>query len=177
MMKVDSMLVYDRCLNNFIQTNQLMNDKDDYETIHLSNEDDDNTFLFEYEMSFFRALEKNNKANVKRHYRYILYKTVDPTSIFAYYMEPVRTIRFTGGMLEYIRESILYGISENILTEDPLYDIIIKYFNNSITTPFELKLEEIKDYPFVSPTFEAFIYVPMILFILEKWRKMFINNA
>lgn len=176
MMKVDSMLVYDRCLNNFIQTNQILSDRDDYETIHLSNEDDDNTFLFEYEMSFYRALEKNNKANVRKDYRYILYKSVDPTSVFAYYMEPVRTIRFTGGMLEYIRESILYGISENILTEDPLYDIIIKYFNNSITTPFELKLEEIKDYQFVSPTFEAYIYVPMILFILEKWRKMFIDN-
>lgn len=176
MMRVDNVLVYDRCLNNFIQTNQILNDKNDYDTIHLSNEDNDNTFLFEYEMSFFRALEKNNKAIVNSEYKYILYKSVDPTSIFGYYNEPVRTIRFSGGTLEYIRESILYGISHNILTEEPLYDIIIKYFNKSITTPFELKLEEIKNYPFVSPTMEAFIYVPMVLFILDKWRKMFLNN-
>lgn len=176
MMPIDNVWVYDRCLNNFIQTNQIMNSKEDYETIHLSNEDNDNTFLFEYELSFFRAVEKNNKVAVKPEYKYMLYKSVDPTSIFGYYREPVRTIRLSGGTETYIRESIITGIQTGILTEEPLYDIIIKYFNKSITSPFELRLEEIKNYPFVTPTMEAFIYVPIVLFILEEWKKMFISN-
>lgn len=176
MIRVDDILIYDRCLNNFIQTNQILNDPDDYESIYLSNEDYDNTFLYEYEASFFRAIEKNNKSIVKSEYKFMTYKSVDPTSMFGYYNEPVRTVRFTGGFMEYINISILQGISNNIITEEPLFDIIIKYFNKSISTPFELKLEEIKDYPFVSPTFEAFIYVPMVLFILEEWRKSFIAN-
>lgn len=176
MIRVDDILIYDRCLNNFIQTNQILNDPDDYESIYLSNEDYDNTFLYEYEASFFRAIEKNNKSIVKSEYKFMTYKSVDPTSMFGYYNEPVRTVRFTGGFMEYINNSILQGISNNIITEEPLFDIIIKYFNKSISTPFELKLEEIKDYPFVSPTFEAFIYVPMVLFILEEWRKSFIVN-
>lgn len=176
MIRVDDILIYDRCLNNFIQTNQILNDPDDYESIYLSNEDYDNTFLYEYEASFFRAIEKNNKSIVKSEYKFMTYKSVDPTSMFGYYNEPVRTVRFTGGFMEYINNSILQGISNNIITEEPLFDIIIKYFNKSISTPFELKLEEIKDYPFVSPTFEAFIYVPMVLFILEEWRKSFIAN-
>ena len=177
MIPIDNVLVYDRCLSNFIQTNQVLNDRNDYDTIHLSNEDNDNTFLFEYETSFFRAVEKNNKAILRSQYNYILYKSVDPTSVFGYYRQPVRTIRFSGGYMEYINQSLLDGITNNKLTEEPLFDIIIKYFNKSITTPFELKLEEIKDYPFVSPTMEAFIYVPLVLFILNQWRKMFVNNG
>lgn len=176
MIPVDNVLVYDRALNNFIQSNTIMNSDDDYETIMLSNEDNDNSFLFEYELSFFRAIEKNNKAIVKSEYKYILYKSVDPTSIFSYYRQPVRTIRYSGGNETYINESILRGIGTGSITEEPLYDIIIKYFNKSITNPFELKLEEIKNYHFVTPTMEAFLYVPMVLFILEKWRKMFISN-
>lgn len=176
MMLIDNVWVYDRCLNNFIQTNQLMNSADDYTTIQLSNEDYDNTFLFEYELSFFRAVEKNDKAVVRSEYKYLMYKSIDPTSIFGYYDEPVRTIRFSGGFETYINETIIRGIENNIFTEEPLYDIIIKYFNKSITSPFELRLEEIKNYPFVTPTMEAFIYVPIVLFILEEWKKMFINN-
>lgn len=167
-------LIYDRCLNNFITQHNLYNDKYSPDTILLSNEDDTDDFIFEYNNSFFKRIEEESQKKMKESYRYMLAFLTNYRSIFSYYGVSTKTVRQIYSQKEYIPNDLLENIKENKLSDNPIYNIIVKYFNNEYKSINTIDLEEL-DSISIEYSFFDYIFIPMIIYIIHKVSHRFLK--
>ena len=167
-------LIYDRCLNNFITQHNLYNDKYSPDTILLSNEDDTDDFIFEYNNSFFKRIEEESQKKMKESYGYMLAFLTNYRSIFSYYGVSTKTVRQIYSQKEYIPNDLLENIKENKLSDNPIYNIIVKYFNNEYKSINTIDLEEL-DSISIEYSFFDYIFIPMIIYIIHKVSHRFLK--
>jgi hypothetical protein len=170
--------VYDRYLTHFINNNSLFSDPQSFNTIRLSNEDYDNTFLMEYEDCIYRMLEEKDidSLDIVRTFQWAISY---PDSIFKYYgVHCVRSIRFikTGDVI-YVPDELITNIKTNTVMDKNyiLGNILIKYFNNSITSLNDIDIDGLKKYR-LHHTFEDFVLLPMVLFCISKSIKSLMHS-
>jgi len=167
--------IYDKYLSHFMNTNKILNEKYDYETVFLTNEDPTNTFLYEYETSLFRNIETLNKSKLK-HVDYSQRLISNPQSCFRFYRDnAVRSVSFLNGTIPYISHELIDRIkSKEVLQTDGIVNkILIDYFNKSTTSIASLDLTALEDYDYIDYSFESFVLIPVILYILRYYYSIF----
>jgi len=168
---------YDKYLNYFINNNILFNEKYNFNTICLVNEDDSSTFVIEYEKSIYRFLEKNKK-NLPLSIKYSNTIIKNHNSIFLYFLDNVNSIVFSTDGIEYIEDNILNAILTDIKLSDEfiIENLMVDYFNKHIDSIYNINLEQLEEYEFIEYSFNSFIKIPILLFILRFYYNKFVSN-
>lgn len=185
----DSEWFYDPYLIEFIINNDLLqNDGNKYMHImHMIKPS--SSFIFSYNRSIWRALELKDKENIGA----VISSTSgdyinDRMSIFStryerffkttYEINPDTSVMnrkvigmFPSSLIDHISSNTLYDKSEE---EMILYNIIIRYFNDSDPT-----IEELDSYDIIQYCnkyeYSYFFMLPMVIFCLEKYVKRLIS--
>lgn len=193
--------VYDRYVNMFIQKHGLLYDNESHRTIYLNNEDDDCSFLLEYDMSIYRAYEKRNAKRIP----VTKFNVIDINnmySVFKYYRaNKVKSVRFKNGVKDYLPKSLVERMASGELPEitnrggevitnviDPTYslnpngtfdeadNIIIKYMHDKIDSIYNIDFDMLDEFAYFYPSWTNLIKVPMLLYALKGYYKLFIKK-
>ena len=173
-------LVYDRYLNMFIQKHGLFYNIEDHRTIYLNNEDDDYTFLIEYDKSIYKGYElRKTQRLVNNSYR--LTNIAYMYSVFRYYrLNNIKSIRFERGDNTYLSKDLLdVMISGNIPEENKFSEadlIIIKYIHDKIDGIHNLDLEELEELTYFVPSWDYMIKIPLLLYAMKGYYNLFIKK-
>ena len=157
----------------------LLNRKEKYETISISNEDYGEQFPITYEMSFYgRMVDKDIKE-----LDYIRYDPCPITyqhSIFLYYnLRNIRTIAFVPdhvGSGIYIKDNVIDAIKNDNIEElgNIIEELLVKYFNDRIESIFQIDIDKLKEYR-MKYTMYDYIMIPILLFILQYYNEKFLH--
>ena len=166
---------YDRSLSFFIQQEGLYVDKYQLDTLYLLNEDYDDLFELEYEMSFFKRLSERDITFLLDQYKYMIVTKHNMHSSFTFYRKNMKYIQTTTKDFgyDYIEPELLDYIKRNDDTHsDSRYNLIVKYFNKTIISPFQLE-EEIKMWhvdivKWFTNDDMAFRLIPMCIFCMQR---------
>ena len=163
---------YDPYLYEFIMRNDVFTNKGSY--VHISQPIQlPETFGFKYDKSFFRALEEGNIKYFKEHSTYAVSIT-QPYTLFAsrqekYYYIDIDRPGFYDEQLTVIDPDLVVHIHENKLyapdSNRTLYNIIVKYFNGSKITLYDI--DTIEDLDYLDSNY-LYYAIPEVMFIIEK---------
>lgn len=166
---------YDRSLSFFIQQEGLYTDKYQLDTLYLLNEDYDDRFELEYELSFFKRLSERDMTFLADYYKYIVVTKHNMHSSFTFYRKNMKYIQTTSTNFgyDYIEPELLDYIKRNDDTHsDSRYNLIVKYFNKTITSPFQLENECKSWYNDIVKWFTnddmAFRLIPICIFCMQR---------
>jgi len=177
--------IYDRYVNMFIQKHGLLYDKESHRTVYLNNEDDTCCFALEYDNSLFRTFESRKK--IKR-YPYNNFKIQEVKylySVFRYFNAKVYSVRYKGGTAEYfpkqiidcmVKGSIPDKTTENAFDYDEADRLIVKYMNDQIDSIHNIDFDSLEEFTFFSPTWTNMIKVPLLLYVMKGYYKLFIKK-
>lgn len=161
---------YDRYLSYFINDHQLFNKKNDYETFYLTTERMDHHFILEYHDSFYKSVEDTSKRHLTE-FKFDKLTIIDITSIFSLYRDfKVKDIKLGSGNSFYVPMDLVTRImNNNTLDSDTIvWETIIKFFNNELTTIYNLKLNKLEDYhSYFAYDFESYVLMPILLYIIR----------
>jgi hypothetical protein len=164
-------LLYDRYQSEFINSNELFREKNNYMTCYLTAERKDHRFLIEYNDSIYKALEMG-KIDYNKKYMYRIDYINNPTSIFSVYREHrARDIVLGRGDNFYVPYELITKIAKNEIVDDDniVWELIIKYFNKGIDSVYTIDIDKLRDYnTYMDYNFETFILLPIVLFIIKK---------
>lgn len=173
------LIIYDKYLNHFIQDTKLFENIDSYDTLKLSNEDPSDTFIIEYANSIYKIIEDCNLRDLD-YTRFTYTNITSSESVFNFYgVKGVKGILFDINDLsanQYIRDTLIENIKNVYVPEDynPLFILLIKYFNNQITTFREINIESIENYRIVHSR-EEMLMIPIAMYVLRKYCKSFMQ--
>jgi hypothetical protein len=174
--------IYDAFLNHFIDKHELFNEKFNYTTIQLTNEDYSDKFESDYDMCWYSVLEQCDLTQVPDHIIFTLKPITGPDSIFTYYRDiKVKAVFFFPlvNNMEYLDPVLLDGIKSNIRKDDDtiLKRIIIDYFNKKLNNFSDFDIKELGNLPkYFGHEFDVFHYVPMVLYIIRNYYSQFIKT-
>ena len=88
------------------------------------------------------------------------------------------SIGFTENGVSYIDDNVLNGIiSDTKLEPNFIIDnLIIDYLNNHIDSVYNIDLDTLAEYEYLDISFNSFIKIPILLFILRYYYKKFIEE-
>ena len=135
------------------------------------------SFVIEYEKSIYRLLERGKK-NLPTSIKYINAIIQNYNSIFLYYMDNVNSISFTNSGDNYIEEEVLNSIMTDVKLSDDfiIENLLVDYFNKHIDSVYNINLEKLEEYDYMEYTFNSYIKIPMLLFILRYYYNKFVSN-
>ena len=170
MFRYNDKYLYDKFLTHFLNKNNLLNEKEDYNTIILNNEDDGTHFTIQYEESIFDIIETQAKERV----RYIRYKDAPITyqqSIFKYYnlLDSVRSLYFFDlSDKEYLPDRLIDNILTGEVPENAsiIDEMIIKHFNNEYESIYNINVDRLNWYR-IGYTIYDFRKIPILLYLLR----------
>lgn len=115
---------YDRYLSHFIQEHNLFNERGDYNTIMLTNEDVSSDFYPEYDSSIYRIFELRKPKYIKP-YKYVCRCIHNHFSTFSLHRDNfVKTVRFTTKdnpvNMCYLHEPFLEILKRGTIHEHPI---------------------------------------------------------
>jgi hypothetical protein len=172
--------IYDKYMTEFINKFELFNEKKNYSTLLLVNEDKSQSLYLEYHNSIYRAIELCDK-NLLTNYVYSLVYVSNQYSVFNFYRDRnVRSIILGKGDTPYIRTQIIDNIKNAVIddNENVCVNTIVKFFDKKINTVYDLDREKLKDYmSFMSYDFETFILTPILLYILKYSYNKFMSTT
>lgn len=171
--------IYDVFQATFINEYGLFNRKNDLNTTYLTLEERTRNYLLQYDGSFYRALELKRKDLVNNSY-YNLQKTSVATSVFSVYRDDnIKVVDLSSSDTNYIPKALIDLITSNgdASTYDIKWKTIVAYFNDKLTTVYDLKLDEFNNFNiFMNVSFENFILIPIILYILRVQYNKFMSQ-
>jgi hypothetical protein len=169
-------------LNHFIDKHELFNEKFNYKTIQLTNEDYSDKFEMDYDVSWYSILEQCDLTQVPDSIIFTLKPITGPDSIFDYYRDiNVKAVFFFPlvNNMDYLDPILLDGIKSNIRRDDDtiLKKIIIDYFNKKLNNFSDFDIKQLGDLPqYFAYDFDVFHYVPMVLYIIRSYYTQFIKT-
>lgn len=177
---VDGIKIYDKYMTEFINKFEIFNEKKNYSTLMLVNEDKSQTLYLEYHNSIYRAIELCDKKLITN-YVYSLAYVSNQYSVFNFYRDRnVRSIILGNGEIPYIRTQIIDNIKNSFIDENEsvCVNTIVKFFDKKINTVYDLDREKLKDYMnYMSYDFETFILTPLLLYILKYSYNKFMSTT
>ena len=174
--------IYDMFLNHFIDKNEIFNEKFNYQTIQMSNEDYSDKFDMDYDISWYSVFEQCDIRQVPDELQCTLKPITGEDSVFSYYRDKkVKSITFNllVDNIHYVDPILLDSIKSNIRldTDGVLRRLIIDYFNKKLNTFNDLNIKELDNIPsYFGYDFDVYHYVPMVLYIIRKYYSQFIKN-
>lgn len=170
---------YDSFLTEFVSKNGLLEDRDEYMYIQHQIAVPD-TFALDYSRTFFFCLEEKNKDKLARILnvsfgelitsKVNIFSTRPEQYLKMNYRSDIRNLSdsFAPGLIfEIFDKDLIYHIQENELFDsDVLSNLIVKYFNDEDITDEDLTELDLINY---SNNIELFYYVPVAIFIIEKY--------
>ena len=174
-----SSTIYDKFVTNFISAHGLLNKAEKYDTICVNNEDYGEQFPITYEMSFYGRIEDRDIPALD-YIRYELCPITYQQSIFLYYnVKNIRSLTFVPdhvGSGIYVNDSLIDAIRDNTpeTTDTIIEELIVKYFNDSIDSIFQINLDKIKDYR-MKYTMSDYVMIPMLLYIIKHYITQFLH--
>lgn len=176
----DGIKIYDKYMTEFINKFELFNEKKNYSTLMLVNEDKSQSLYLEYHNSIYRAIELCDKK-LLTNYVYSLAYVSNQYSVFNFYRDRnVRSIILGNGETPYIRPQIIDNIKNSFIDENEnvCVNTIVKFFDKKINTVYDLDREKLKDYMnFMFYDFETFILTPILLYILKNSYNKFMSTT
>lgn len=172
-------VIYDKFVSNFINQNNLLNEKEKYQTVVISNEDYGEQFPITYEMSIYDSIE-NREIEKLDYIRYELCPITYQHSIFLYYnLKNVKSLTFVPdhvGAGVYIKDTLIDAIISNNVenTTNIIEELLVKYFNDSIESILQLNIAKIKEYR-ISYSLNDYIMIPILLFIIRFYTDRFLH--
>lgn len=171
-------VIYDKFLSNFISKNKLLNEKGQYQSIVLTNEDLGEQFETTYELSIYDTIEKC-KIDDLDYIRYELCPITYPHSVFLYYnLKNVKSLTFVPdhvGKGIYIPDNIIDAIENNSIEDlDIIGELLTRYFNNGIESIFQINLDKLKSYK-VKYDMYNYIMIPILLYLLRYYNNKFLH--
>lgn len=171
--------LYDAHLSKFINDHKLFAEPNTYKTIHLNNEDWYKAFDINHEDCIYTKIEDVDLSTLDT-IRTLHWNIGYADSIFEYYhMSNVRSVHFNKlfGEYEYIPDSVITNIKDNLITDDTnvLEEILIKHFNKSYTTIYDLDIDKFISYR-MHDTYYDFIMIPISLYCVSKVIKEFMTK-
>lgn len=167
--------LYDKYLSEFISKHMLFNEKYNFDTLFMINEDNSFTFPIEYENSIYRFIEKNKKTLVNNtYYGFSFVKNMD--SVFNFFNDnTVRSINFTSNLYPYISPDLISQIQSGEKSPDNsvIESLIVDYFNNNLSSIYSFDLDKLEDFNFITYDFKTFILIPISLFIIRFYFNKF----
>lgn len=165
--------IYDDFLTNFINKNRLFNANEKYKTIYLNLEDYGDHFPVIYDNCIYSIIENNTMKDLE-YIRYELRPITYMHSIFLYYgKNDFKSVKFYDkGKETYLSDNLIDAIKGNIIenSNNIIEELLIKYFNNSIESVFQINIDKLKNYKF-KYSFNEYIMIPILLFILKHYIK------
>lgn len=175
---VNNVKIYDKYLMKFINDHGLFNERYNYQTLFI-NADEDPSPLFPvlYEKSLYRIIEKNNKDELTgiKYVRNFIDNTV---SIFNYYRDSnVRGIAFSDeGENIYFSDELVEKIKANQKEDENVLNVtIIDYFNNTANNVYGIDLTNLAKFNYLDYSFNQFITIPIVLYILRFYYNKFMS--
>lgn len=172
---------YDAFMVEFLSKNKILENSGSREYIVVDHKlPISQTFTLDYERTFFRSLETKKISSLKKVTNKSTADIIDnKMSIFSSRLEEYFNINYkvytyeANNIIECISDEIILNILENKLFEEDekkLYNIIIKYFNDTELTKNDIDVVSDIEY---KDSVELFYIIPAIIFCLEKY---IINN-
>lgn len=106
--------IYDRYLNNFIYNSKIYYNAMSTDALVLVNEDVGLEFDYEYEESFYNAIEHRDVGLIKDEYLFRPLMITNKSSIFSFYDMDVAGLRMTFGTEEYLSKYLINCIKGRI---------------------------------------------------------------
>ena len=178
----NSLGIYDRYVNAFIQKHGLLYDKATHKTIYLNNEDDTCCFPLEYDSSLFRTFEARKKLKRYPYNKFKVQEVKNIYSVFRYYSAKVYSIRFKGGDVEYFPHQIIDCMVDGKIPEESGYNfdeadrLIVKYMNDQIDTIHNIDFDALEEFTYYVPNWTNMIKVPLLLYVMKGYYKLFIRK-
>lgn len=174
----DKTYVYDKFLTHFINKNNLLNEKEEYNTFVLNNEDYGTHFTVQYEESIFDIIENKSKERLS-YIRYDERPITYQQSIFNFYhmLNHVYSIYFFGrGKYEYLPDKLIDSIYTADIPEDStiIDEMIIKYFTNDYDSVYAINTDRLKWYR-IGYNEKDFRQIPILLYLLRYNIKKFLS--
>jgi len=170
--------VYDKFLTEFIIRNKLFQEKYNYNTLYLVNEDPTNRFPVEYEHCIYRIIERNKKESINNiRCGYNIIRNQD--SIFNVYSDIyIRGINFVNDEFDYINPDLIEQIQtgEKFYNNTVVYDTIVDHFNGRLDAIYAFDLTRLEDIEYINYDFESFILIPILLYILKLYVNKFMKE-
>lgn len=192
--------IYDRYITNFIQKHGLLYDTESHRTIYLNNEDNDCSFMMEYDMSIFKAYELRKKNRIPVN-KFNVTNINNMYSVFNYYRNnKVKSVRFRQGARDYLPASLVKAMATGELPDitdlggqvitnvtDPTYPldnetfdeadaIIVKYMNDLIDSIHNIDFDKLEEFTYFYPSWSNFVKVPLLLYAMKGYYKLFIGK-
>lgn len=171
-MKSQNEYYYDPYLFEFIIKNGIFTNKGSY--VHIGQPIKlPQTFMFKYDKTFFRAVEKRDIKYFKEHSTYGL-KITDPFTLFAsrreeYFYIDYDNPGFYAEQMSIIDPDLIIAINKNELFDEKsnkeFYNIIVKYFNGSKITLCDIDTIEKLNYLDSEYLYYA---IPEVMYIIEQ---------
>ncbi len=121
--KKEEIKIYDKFQSEFINKHRLFNEKGRFETLFLTNEDDDYKLQIQYHKSIYSAIEDKDKERIELNNKVRFRSFNHNRSIFQYYSDyTVKNTEFTDigeDVTEYIRQSLIEKIKDPEYVEKP----------------------------------------------------------
>lgn len=176
----DGIKIYDKYMTEFINKFELFNEKKNYSTLMLVNEDKTQSLYLDYHNSVYRAIELCDK-NLLTNYVYSLGYISNHYSVFNFYRDRnIRSIILGNGDAPYVRNQIIDNIKNSVINvnENVCVNTIVKFFDKKINTVYDLDRDKLKDYMnFMSYDFETFILTPILLYVLKNSYNKFMSTT
>jgi hypothetical protein len=178
--QLDGTRLYDRYMAEFINKFKILSKKKDFDTLYLSNEDTTKTMMLEYHNSIYRALELQKKEMIQLNKCGQVFIT-GRSSIFSFYRDQtIRSVQLDPNALnDYIRADLITKIQTppDVLDETVIGSTIVKFFNDSVKTIYDLDGDSLKDYTaFMGYDQETFTLIPILLYILRFYYNKFMSS-
>lgn len=165
---------YDPYMVEFLKRNKILEGDEEY--IYITHQTTvSRTFLMNYKRSFFRALETKDKNRIRKYKTEGIGVFIDEMfTTFANRLENYFQIdhdipNYNFGIISCFKEELINGIENDIIYEDSdnsIYNIIIKYFNNHDISQSDIDvLEDI----YYDNTKDLFYIIPSIIYCLEQY--------
>jgi len=176
----NSLAIYDRYVNAFIQKHGLLYDKESHKTIYLNNEDDTCCFPLEYDNSLFRTFETRKKLKRYPYNKFKVQEIKNIYSVFRYYSAKVYSIRFKGGDIEYFPKHVIDIMVNGELNDNFEYDeadkLLMKYMNDQIESIHNIDFDALEEFTYYVPNWTNMIKVPLLLYVMKGYYKLFIRK-
>lgn len=181
----DDIIMYDPFMNFFIQKHELFNERFNYDTLYIDNQDFHNEYALEneYDLSIYGTIEGCITDDLPDQLLYSTKSIELDTSIFNYYgNRNIKGLTFANFVktYHYISPYIFEKIKTNKVNyEDSIFiKILVDYFNKNITSINSINLKELKQqYNRFTFSTDNFIIIPIVLFILKNQYLSFIKKT
>lgn len=166
--------LYDPLQSVFFNKHKILNKKESYNTIVLTEGFEDNKRKIKYEKSIYRAFERRDVKMIST-FPYHIIQAIDKKdsafsrwndlSIFITEIPPVNDKSATN---ELLTQEIVDGFKYNAPTDSIYIDLMQKFIRNEKITIYDIPLNLNEELLRLDANLEVFFFTPILLFIIQS---------